>query len=173
MFLIWDVMILGKLVASTLNFSILAGTIAIIFATFDAVSAQTPPIIQSQDSVTVLMDGKVIPSKSFVHLYDSTPSKISVGHVAAHLPCDSNGETNLKVVGGVAPDVKPLELEKVDQLSVLGQICMYHADLPQKNNTEITDIALLNPTETSIKLPDTSSVVIHVSEFTTGKAKHS
>ena len=167
-------MILGRIVVcSTLYFAILAGGIAMIFATFDVASAQAPQISQSQDSVTVLIDGKVIPSKSFVHLYDSTPSKISVGHVAAHLPCDSNGETKLKVVGGVAPNVMPLELERVDQLSVLGIICMYHADLPQKNNTEITDIALLNPTDTSITLPDTSSVVIHVSEFTAGKADHS
>ena len=144
-----------------------------VFARFDIASAQVPQISQGQDSVTVLMDGKVIPSKSFVHLYDSTPSKISVGHVAAHLPCDSNGEPKLKVVGGIAPKVMPLLLERVDELSVLGQICMYHADLPQKNNTEITDIALLNPTGTSVTLPDTSSMVIHVSDFSTVKSAHS
>lgn len=123
---------------------------------------------QGQDSVTVLLDGKNIPSKSFIHLYDSTPSTISVGHVAAHLPCNAAGDTTVKVVGGIAPDVSPLNLTRVDKLSVLGTVCMYHADIPQQNSTAITDIALLNPTEQSIPLPDTTTVVIHVSEFGAG-----
>ena len=126
---------------------------------------------QGQDSVTVLLDGKTIPSKSFIHLYDSTPSIVSVGHVAAHLPCNSGGDTSVKVVAGIAPDVSPLNLTRVDKLSVLGTVCMYHADIPQQEGTDITDIALLNPTEQSITLPDTTTVVIHVSEFGAG-AEH-
>jgi hypothetical protein len=125
--------------------------------------AQTIP--QSHDSVTVLMDGKTIPGKSFIHLYDSTPSPIASGHVAAHLPCDAGGEATVKVVGGIAPDVAPLNMTLVDQMSMLGNICMYHVDIPQQNTTSITDIALLNPVEQSIILPDATSVVIHVSEF--------
>lgn len=124
---------------------------------------------QGQDSVTVLLDGKVIPSKSFIHLYDSTPSTISIGHVGAHLPCDGGGDTTVKVVGGIAPDLSPLNLTRVDELSVLGTVCMYHADIPQQNIIGITDIALLNPTEQSITLPDTTTVVIHVSEFGLGE----
>ncbi len=120
---------------------------------------------QGQDSATVLLDGKIIPSKSFIHLYDSTPTTISVGHVAAHLPCDAGGDTTVKVVGGIAPEVSPLNLTRVDELSVLGTVCMYHADVPQQNSTAITDIALLNPTDQNITLPDTTSVVIHVSKF--------
>jgi hypothetical protein len=123
---------------------------------------------QGQDSVTVLLDGKTIPSKSFIHLYDSTPSIVSVGHVAAHLPCNSGGDTSVKVVAGIAPDVSPLNLTRVDKLSVPGTVCMYHADIPQQEGTDITDIALLNPTEQSITLPDTTTIVIHVSEFGAG-----
>ena len=70
----------------------------------------------SQDSVTALMDGKTIPSKGFIHLYDSTPSTIMVGHVAAHLPCDDKGDSTVKVVAGVAPDVSPVNLTLVEQL---------------------------------------------------------
>lgn len=121
-----------------------------------------------QDSVSVLLDGKIIPSKSFIHMYDSTPSTISVGHVAAHLPCNSGGDTTLNVVAGIAPDLSPLNFTLADKLSVLGTVCMYHADIPQREGAAITDIALLNPTEQSITLPDTTSVVIHVSEFDTG-----
>ncbi len=126
-----------------------------------------------QDSVTVLLDGKLIPTKNFFHLYDSTPSTIKTGHVAAHLPCNSNGESAVKVVGGVAPNVAPINMTLVNQLSVKGTMCMYHGDLPQKNGTAITDIALLNPTEQSITLPPTSSIVIHVSEFALGEEHHS
>ena len=53
----------------------------------------------------------------------------------------------------------------VDQMSTLGNICMYHVDIPQQNGTSITDIALLNPAEQSIILPAATSVVIHVSQF--------
>jgi hypothetical protein len=129
--------------------------------------AQTIP--QPHDSVTVLMDGKTIPGKNFIHLYDSTPSPIAAGHVAAHLPCDAGGEATVKVVGGIAPDVVPLNMTLVDQMSILGNVCMYHVDIPQQNTTtSITDIALLNPVEQSIILPDATSVVIHVSEFAAG-----
>jgi hypothetical protein len=136
-------------------------------ANYVALSQEIQPT-QAHDSVTVLMDGKVIPGKNFLHLYDSTPSSIRLGHVAAHLPCDGNGEEIVKVVGGVAPNVSPLNLTLVDQMSSLGNICMYHTDIPtaaQQQNTTITDIALLNPTEQNITLPDATSVVIHVSEF--------
>jgi hypothetical protein len=125
---------------------------------------------QPHDSVTVLMEGKTIPGRNFIHLYDSTPSSIASGHVAAHLPCDGSGEATVKVVGGIAPDVEPLNMTLVDQMSTLGNICMYHVDIPQQNATAITDIALLNPVEQSVLLPAATSVVIHVSEFAAAAA---
>jgi hypothetical protein len=125
---------------------------------------------QPHDSVTVLMEGKTIPGRNFIHLYDSTPSSIAAGHVAAHLPCDARGEPTVKVVGGIAPDVEPLNMTLVDQMSTLGNICMYHVDIPQQNGTSITDIALLNPVEQSVLLPEATSVVIHVSEFAVAAA---
>jgi hypothetical protein len=135
-----------------------------------AFSQQQVQTSQPHDSVTVLMDGKTIPGKNFIHLYDSTPSPISSGHVAAHLPCDGGGEATVKVVGGVAPDVAPLNMTLVEQMSTLGNTCMYHVDIPQQNGTSITDIALLNPAEQSIILPDATSIVIHVSEFAAAAA---
>ncbi len=139
-----------------------------VFYAKGQVTEKEPTSSGGQDSVSVLLDGKTIPSKSFIHMYDSTPSTISVGHVAAHLPCDSGGDTTLNVVAGIAPDLSPLNFTLVDKLSVLGTVCMYHSDIPPREGAAITDIALLNPTEQSITLPDTTSVVIHVSELDRG-----
>jgi len=107
----------------------------------------------AQDSVTVLLDGKSIPAKGFIHLYDSTPSVISSGHVAAHLPCDESGTSLLKISGGVAPKIAPFNMTRLDGLSSLESQCMYHVDLPPNNET-VTDIALINPSPKNIALPD-------------------
>jgi hypothetical protein len=158
-----------KNILSILGCSLLITTILLLSTNsniaFSQQQQQQVQTSQAHDSATVLMDGKTIPGKNFIHLYDSTPSSISSGHVAAHLPCDGGGEATVKVVGGIAPDVAPLNMTLVEQMSTLGNICMYHVDIPQQNGTSITDIALLNPAEQSIILPDATSIVIHVSEF--------
>ena len=156
-----------KNIISILGCSFLVTTILLLSTNSNIAFSQQEQVQASQphDSVTVLMDGKTIPGRNFIHLYDSTPSSISSGHVAAHLPCDGGGEATVQVVGGIAPDVQPLNMTLVDQMSNLGNICMYHVDIPQQNGTSITDIALLNPAEQSIILPPATSVVIHVSEF--------
>ena len=38
-------------------------------------------ITQVYDSVTILLDGKVIPAKNFIHLYTSAPPNIVSGHI--------------------------------------------------------------------------------------------
>ena len=156
-----------KNIISILGCSFLVTTILLLSTNSNITFSQQEQVqtSQSHDSLTVLMDGKTIPGRNFIHLYDSTPSSISSGHVAAHLPCDGGGEATVQVVGGIAPDVTPLNMTLVDQMSTLGNICMYHVDIPQQNGTSITDIALLNPAEQSIILPAATSVVIHVSQF--------
>ena len=156
-----------KNIISILGCSFLVTTILLLSTNSNIAFSQQEQVQTSQphDSVTVLMEGKTIPGRNFIHLYDSTPSSISSGHVAAHLPCDGSGEATVQVVGGIAPDVAPLNMSLVDQMSTLGNICMYHVDIPQQNGTSITDIALLNPAEQSIILPAATSVVIHVSQF--------
>ena len=152
-------------IISILGCSFLVTTILLLSTNSNiAFSQQQVQTSQPHDSVTVLMEGKTIPGRNFIHLYDSTPSSVSSGHVAAHLPCDGGGEPTVQVVGGIAPDVAPLNMTLVDQMSTLGNICMYHVDIPQQNGTSITDIALLNPAEQSIILPAATSVVIHVSQ---------
>jgi hypothetical protein len=123
------------------------------------------------DSLTILLDGKVIAAKNFIHLYTSAPSNIASAHIQAHIPCDSNGVSPLKVLGGmmIMPDLPPLNMT-LDPMSTQGMICMYHLDITQQNGSNITDIALLNPTEQDIMLPNMTSAVIHVSEIATPKA---
>ena len=135
---------------------------------FSQHEAQTTDIYDSQ---TILLDGKVIPAKNFIHLYTSAPSNIASAHIQAHIPCDSNGVSQLEVLGGmmIMPDMPPLNMT-LDPMSTPGMICMYHLDITQQKGSKITDIALLNPTEQDIMLPNMTSAVIHVSEIATDKA---
>jgi hypothetical protein len=133
--------------------------------------AQTSEVF---DTVPVLLDGKVIPAKKFIHLYTSAPSKIATGHIQAHIPCDANGVSPLKVIGGmmIMPgEVPALNMTLDTGMSTPGMICMYHLDIMQQNQSSITDIALLNPTEQNITLPDMTSAIIHVAAIETGAAE--
>jgi len=135
---------------------------------FSQHEAQTTDIYESQ---TILLDGKVIPAKNFIHLYTSAPSNIASAHIQAHIPCDSNGVSPLEVLGGmmIMPDLPPLNMT-LDPMSTPGMICMYHVDITQQSGSKITDIALLNPTEQDIMLPNMTSAVIHVSGIATSQA---
>jgi hypothetical protein len=117
-----------------------------------------------RDSSTVLLDGKTIPAMDYIHLYDTTPYKIMGGHIATKLPCNANSITPLKILVGQAPNFKPASLELVKELSKPGSMCIYHVDIPQ-GGAVTTDIAVQNPTNNPIKLPDTSTIVIGVNEI--------
>lgn len=120
-----------------------------------------------RDSQTILLEGMTLPSKDYIHLYDTTPYLIVMGHIAAKLPCDSNNKTSLNVLIGQAPALKPADLELVKELSKPGTMCIYHVDvesgMPGVN--PITDIALQNPTDSEVKFGPTATVVIGVDEI--------
>src|SRR5688500_17605645 len=46
-----------------------------------------------RDSVTELLQDKIIPGGDFIHLYDSTPYHILNGHVALKAPCEDDSIT--------------------------------------------------------------------------------
>jgi hypothetical protein len=118
-----------------------------------------------RDSQAILLEGKTIPSNDYIHLYDSTPYRITNGHIAAKLPCDTNTTSQLKILIGQAPNLKPAELEFVKPLSTPGKLCIYHVDIPSKPGDVVTDIAIQNPTANEIKLQPTTTVVIGVNEI--------
>ena len=140
-----------------------------------------------RDSATVLLGMKVIPSRDFIPLYDSTPYKIMNGHLTAKLPCDLNSKSQLQILIGHIPNLKAVQLELVKELSKPGDVCVYHIDLPPKslnlssplpsssglqasNATitvmpGITDLAIQNPTGNPIRLPYTTAIVIGINEI--------
>ena len=127
-----------------------------------------------RDSVTELLQDKIIPGGDFMHLYDSTPYHILNGHVALKAPCEDDSTTPVQILIGSAPNMTAATLENIAPLSTPGEQCLYHADLiPSGNVTIITDIALKNPTEEDIEFPPTASVVIGINEITKGEHGHS
>lgn len=136
-------------------------------------SSQSNTVVR--DSQTVLLEGKTLPANDFIHLYDSTPYMIMVGHVAVKLPCDANSETPYKVLIGQAPNLVPAEFELIKELSKPGQMCLYHVDVESTMQGEhgiITDIALQNPTNTEAKFGPTATVVIGIDEIMPGVEEH-
>ena len=126
-----------------------------------------------RDSVTILLQGAIIPGTDFLHLYDSTPYHIMNGHIALKVPCADDSSFPIKVLIGSAPNMTEATLENIVPLSTPGEQCLYHVDLiPRGNITTITDIALSNPTEDEIEFPSTSSVVIGVNEVVEGEHAH-
>jgi hypothetical protein len=127
-----------------------------------------------RDSQTILLEGKTLPAKDFIHLYDTTPYMIMVGHIAVKLPCDSKSESPYKVLIGQAPNLRPANFELVKELSKPGEMCVYHVDIKSeagKANGTITDIALQNPTNKEIKFGPTATVVIGIDEIAAGAEK--
>ena len=94
-----------------------------------------------RDSVTELLQDKVIPGGDFMHLYDSTPYHILNGHVALKAPCEDDSTTPIQILIGSAPNMTVATLENVAPLSTPGEQCLYHADLiPGGNVTIITSV---------------------------------
>ena len=127
-----------------------------------------------RDSVTELLQDKIIPGGDFMHLYDSTPYHILNGHVALKAPCEDDSTTPIQILIGSAPNMTVATLENIAPLSTPGEQCLYHADLiPGGNVTIITDIALKNSAEEDLEFPPTASVVIGINEITKGEHGHS
>ena len=123
-----------------------------------------------RDSQTILLEGKTIPAKDFIHLYDSTPYMIMNGHIAMKVPCDTSSKPAVNVLIGSAPDVKPIQPDLIKELSKPGSMCLYHVDVNSDPAKKIfqTDIAIQNPTDKLITFPPTSTFVIGVNGIMPG-----
>ena len=125
-----------------------------------------------RDSTAILLAGETIPAGSFIHLYDSTPDAIATGHVAAKIPCNEDSNATLTILTGSAPNLQPVELELLPELSTAGELCLYHADLASEQGGNMTtDIAIQNAGEEDVELPATSTVVIGVNKVLPGASE--
>ena len=135
---------------------VVTGPLIFVGSTASVANAQATATQKNvvRDSAAILLEGKVIPTKDYIHLYDSTPYSILNGHIRPKLPCDANSVSPLKILIGQAPNLNPATLELVKPLSTPGKQCIYHVDIPSKGQI-VTDIAIQNPTTNEIKFPST------------------
>jgi hypothetical protein len=116
--------------------------------------------------LTVPLHGVNLSANQFILLYDSTPYA-SKGHLALNLPCDANTPNVpiFQVLVGRAPDLTPLALGYISQISVVPQMCVYHGQFGF--GEPITDIILKNISGKTISLGGPHSVAISTHEFYT------
>jgi hypothetical protein len=121
----------------------------------------------------LMLSHQIIPPKDFIPLYDTSIYKIADAHISAKIPCNGDSSSTLELLAGDTPDIKPVKLEPVKELSKPGYLCMYHTDIglthnssgDRINNTTITNILLRNPSDYRIILPNTSTIIIDVNQI--------
>ena len=124
----------------------------------------------ARDSQTILLEGKTIPGKGLIHLYDSTPYMMNAGHVALHIPCDASSKPIVNTLIGQAPNFKIVGPDLIKELSQPGNMCLYHVDISSDPAKKVyqTDVAIQKPTNQTITFPPSSTVVIGVNEIQPG-----
>jgi len=115
--------------------------------------------VQLLDTETILLESYTLPENDYIPLYDSSPFKIMDGHVVAKLPCDESNSIGLSILIGQAPNFVPAEFEFIGP-RIIGDLCVYRADLTPDARTPITDIAIQNNSTDNIDFPETSSLII-------------
>lgn len=123
------------------------------------------------DSETILLAGKTLPSGSYLYLYDSTPYKISNAHILAKIPCNEEYSTPIVFLFGPDHDIPISGLDLISELSEAGELCSYEGSVVTNGTNNITDIAIFNNSPDDIGFPDSSSLVIKVNEITASDYK--
>lgn|SRR5690349_5656461 len=123
------------------------------------------------DSETILLAGKTLPSGSYLYLYDSTPYKISNAHILAKIPCNEEYSTPIVFLFGPDREIPISGLDLISELSEAGELCSYEGSVVTNGTNNITDIAIFNNSPDDIGFPDSSSLVIKVNEITASDYK--
>ena len=113
----------------------------------------------ARDSQTILLEGKIIPGKGFIHLYDSTPYMMNAGHVALHIPCDASSKPIVNTLIGQAPNFKIVGPDLIKELSQPVNMCLYRVDISSDPAKKVyqTDVAIQKPTNQTITFPPSST----------------
>ena len=115
-------------------------------------------------SLTIPLHGINLSRNQFILLYDSTPYS-SKGHIALNIPCDASSPNIplFQVLIGRAPNLAPLPLGYIQQISSLPEMCVYHGQFGFGD--PVTDIVLKNISDKTISLGGPHSVAISTHEY--------
>jgi hypothetical protein len=115
-------------------------------------------------ALTVPLHGVNLSRNQFILLYDSTPYS-SKGHIALSLPCDTHTPNTplFQVLVGRAPNLAPMGLGYIPQISAAPQVCIYHGQFGFGD--PVTDIVLKNISTKTISLEGPHSVAITTHEY--------
>ena len=123
---------------------------------------------QIPSSVTIPLEGLTLKAGQFIELIDTTPVLVTAAHAVINVPCDNGNnndpESHIAVVAGVAPDLEPIELEYIAELSDPEDNCLYHADIPENEDDAVTDIAIINPGDETVKFGSGNFATISITE---------
>jgi hypothetical protein len=145
--------------------------------------APLPPPEELLSTSTVPLENLSLAPGDFIILADLTPIPIEAAHVSMNVPCrqvtaesDNNNNTttrtntnqvpssDIKVIAGVAPDLKPATLEYIAKLShPESNKCTYHVQLPELADQQITDIAIINTSNQTVKFNSGNFATISIS----------
>ena len=152
------------------NYMLRVRSIAVIFFVFGIIftsihggrGAPLPPPEELLTTSTVPLENLSLAPGDFITLADSTPIPIESAHVSMNVPCqvaavDSNNITastsnatlglssDIKIIAGVAPDLRPAIPEYIAELSrPENGKCTYHVQIPEVAEQQVTDIAIVN-----------------------------
>lgn len=124
------------------------------------------------DSETILLAGKTLPSDSYLYLYDSTPYKISNAHILAKIPCNEEYSTSIVFLFGPDREIPITGLDLISELSEAGELCLYEGSMVTNGTNRITDIAIFNNSPDDISFPDSASLIIKINEIATPDYKN-
>jgi hypothetical protein len=168
-------------------------SIAVIFFVFGIIftsihggrGAPLPPPEELLTTSTVPLENLSLAPGDFIILADSTPVPIESAHVSMNVPCHAAAaaaaaegsnittsttnaslgpSSDIKIMAGVAPDLKPAIPEYIAELS-RPEIskCTYHAQLPQFVDQQVTDIAIVNTGNQTVRFSSGNFATISTS----------
>ena len=162
--------------------SVIFFAIGIIFTSIHGGrGAPLPPPEELLSTSTVPLENLSLAPGDFIILADSSPVPIESAHVSMNVPCrqvagvEGNNittatKTNLvpssdiKVIAGIAPDLQPATPEYIGELSRLeNNKCTYHVQLPQIADQQITDVAIINTGNQTVKFTSGNFATISIS----------
>src|SRR5215216_7692860 len=135
--------------------------------------APLPPPEELLSTSTLPLENLSLAPGDFIILADLTPIPIEAAHISMNVPCQVAGNStnnnitpssDIQVIAGVAPDLKPATPEYIAELSrPENNKCTYHVQLPQVADQQITGIAIINIGNQTIKFSSGNFATISIS----------